>query len=60
MYVGIGAERGKRVYEDEALNYALDRCGISLADSDAPEQQEFCVALVEWYFSGDWRKEDVV
>lgn len=59
MYVGIGADRGKRVYEDEALDYALERCGVVLVDS-TPEQQEFCIALVEWYFSGDWRKEDVV
>lgn len=59
MYVGIGTEHGKCVCEDEALDYVLERCGVSLVDSDAPEQQEFCEMLTNWYFSGDWRKEDL-
>lgn len=55
-YVGIGPERGKEVPADEALNYALNQCGVVMVDDEAPEHQEFCKALVEWYFSGNWKK----
>lgn len=55
-YIGIGSECGKRVSDDEALNYALKRCGVVMVDEDAPEHEEFCKFLVEWYFSGNWKK----
>lgn len=56
MYFGINSEQGKRVDNEDAYDYALDRC---LNGSDQ-EKKEFREMLVEWYFSGDWirRNED--
>ena len=47
-YVGIGPEKGKRIEEEFALGYALQRIMQS-----EEEQKEF----VEWYFSGNWTRE---
>lgn len=69
-YEGICSERGKIVYEEEAFEYALaemskeenqedyKRCSgedfdESLLD-DEGERKEF----VEWFFSGNWIRED--
>lgn len=48
-YVGICRERGNCVGEDEAFLYAV--CRILCSDD---EQKQF----VEWYFSGNWIKEE--
>ena len=48
-YVGICQERGNTVDEEEAFLYAICR----ILSSDA-QQKEF----VEWYYSGDWIKEE--
>lgn len=49
-------EMGTNVFvpEDEAYSYALERClnGTEL------EQLEFRNLLVEWFYSGNWIKED--
>lgn len=52
MYKGIGPERGITVPEEEAYEYALDRC------LNGGDLNEFKEMLVEWYFSGNWVKED--
>lgn len=44
----------KFVPEDEAFDYALDRC---MNGSEA-EQKEFREMLVDWFYSGNWVKED--
>lgn len=49
MYVGVGPEDGKKIEEDFALGYALQRVMQS-----EEEQKEF----VEWFFSGNWVKKD--
>lgn len=49
MYKGIGPEKGKCIDEEFALGYAMQRI-----IENREEQQE----LVEWYFSGNWVKED--
>lgn len=51
-YKGIGPEKGKAVPEEEAYDYALDRC------LNGEEHEEFREMLVEWYFSGNWIKEE--
>lgn len=51
-YKGIGPEKGKVVPEEEAYDYALDRC------LNGEEHEEFREMLVEWYFSGNWIKEE--
>ena len=45
-YKGIGPEAGTIVEEDQAYQYALERC----ANATPEENQEF----VDWYYSGNW------
>lgn len=49
MYVGIGAERGKRVSDEEAFDYAVEE---TRKDPDLFE--EYKKSVVDWFFSGDW------
>lgn len=58
-YRGIGPEKGKRVSSEDALAYAMSHCGIMPFDTNMPEYNEFCEFLVDWYFSGNWRKKKV-
>lgn len=51
-YRGIGPEKGEAVPGEEAYDYALDRC------LNGYEHKEFKEMLVEWYFSGNWIKEE--
>ena len=44
----------KFVPEADAFEYALDRC---MNGSEA-EQKEFREMLVDWFYSGNWVKED--
>lgn len=53
-YVGLGPEEGITIEEDQAFRYALERC----LKGTPEEQLEFRDMLVEWYFSGNWIKED--
>lgn len=49
----------ERVEEDEALDYALRKCGIQLVEvEDTLEQEELKDMLVEWYFSGNWIEDN--
>lgn len=54
MYKGIFSEEGNVVEDEDAYDYALERC---LYGTET-EQQEFKDMLVEWYYSGDWLKEE--
>lgn len=54
MFVGVGIEEGKVVEENQAYSYALDRC----LNGTVEDQQEFHEMLVEWFYSGNWIKED--
>lgn len=54
MYYGIGPESGTMVEEDEAYEYALERC----LKGTLEEQEEFRDMLVEWYYSGNWTKKE--
>ncbi len=53
-YIGIGLESGNFIPADKAYEYALER---SLHGTEE-EVAEFREMLVEWYFSGNWIKED--
>lgn len=59
-YRGIGPNAGKFVPADEALEYALEQCGVSLIqiNRDAPEAAEFLAMIVDWYFDGPWVAEE--
>lgn len=56
MYCGINSEQGKQVDDEDAYDYALDRC----LHGSEQDKKDFREMLVEWYFSGDWirRNED--
>ena len=54
-YVGLGPEKGTVVEEDQAYEYALERC----LHGTVEEQEEFRKMLIEWYYSGNWLKEEV-
>lgn len=53
MYVGIGPEKDTVVTDDQAFNYALERCLHGTPD----DQEEFKTMLVEWFYSGNWEHE---
>lgn len=53
-YIGIGPEEGNYVPEDSAYEYALKHTFLGTEK----EMTEFREMLVEWYFSGNWIKED--
>lgn len=48
-YIGIGPERGEVVPEEEAYEYAMERCF-----GTEEEKEEFKKMLVEWFYSGNW------
>lgn len=56
IYVGVGPEKDTVVEENQAYQYALERC----LHGTLQEQQEFKKMLVEWFYSGNWVKEDVL
>ncbi|CAB1240004.1 protein of unknown function [Ruminococcaceae bacterium BL-4] len=55
-YKGIGPEKGKTVSADDALPYAMLRCGITFVYSEniGDCRQEFMKTLVDWFYSGNW------
>ncbi len=53
-YIGIGPEEGIFIPENVAFEYALERCLHGSED----DQNEFQEMLVEWFYSGNWIKED--
>lgn len=54
-YQGIGPEQGTVVNQEDAYEYALERCLSGTED----DKQEFREMLVEWFYSGNWvRREE--
>lgn len=53
-YKGIGPEDETIVNEGDAYAYALERC----LGGTLEEQKEFRKMLVEWYYFGNWIKEE--
>lgn len=52
-----------KVYEDEAQDYAMEQLGIIIKPLDTGstytlEQMEFLTEFTEWYFSGNWFKDE--
>lgn len=54
MYVGINKEYGKRIQQEDAFCYAIEHCLFGTEE----ERQEFRQAVEDWYYSGNWIKED--
>lgn len=42
------------VSNEDALDYALEKCGIAIVNDGAPDAEEFKAMLVEWFYSGNW------
>lgn len=53
-YLGIGPENGTVVDENQAFEYALERC----LKGTLQDQEEFRTELVEWFYSGNWIKRE--
>lgn len=47
-------DTGNFVSEDDAFDYALERCLNGTED----DKREFKEMLVKWFYSGNWVKED--
>lgn len=67
MYIGVAVETGKRIYEDDAFSYACERCKNGTLEEQetflelaqhCEDMKDFAENLVEWYFSGNWIKEE--
>lgn len=56
MYKGTGPMQGVTVRDEDALDYALEQCGL-VVDARAPAAREFLDMLPDWFFSGNWVKE---
>ena len=54
VYRGIGREVGSILTEEEAFDYALERC----LKGTEEDQEDFRKELVEWFFSGNWIDEE--
>lgn len=58
-YEGIGPEKGIIVQEEDAFDYALDRC-INGSEKDKHEfKEEFKEALPDWFFSGNFIERSI-
>lgn len=53
-YYGFGINQGRFVSDDDALDFALEQCGLAVAEPDAPACEEALAAVEEWYFSDAW------
>ena len=53
-YIGIRSEKDTVVEDDQAYEYALERC----LHGTEEDQEEFHKMLVEWFYSGDWIHEE--
>ena len=55
-YIGIRSEKDTVIEDDQAYEYALERC----LHGTEEDQEEFQKMLVEWFYSGDWiHAEDI-
>lgn len=53
MYKGIGPMAGTIVEDEDAMEYALEQCGV-VVDARAPFAGEFLDMMVDWFFSGNF------
>lgn len=58
-YVGVGPNKGKKISTENALSYAMYRCGIQFVGGPSEtDTAEFTEMFVNWFYSGDWRREE--
>lgn len=73
VYKGIGPESGKRIREEDAFMYAMERVttdpadmkefieyftGVRYGKATPEEIKDFRTDLVNWFYSGNWIKEE--
>lgn len=63
MYIGIGPEEGRRVYEKDAFGYACQEILYGTPEEqkvfmdlvkDCSDIKEFAKEVVDWFYSGNW------
>ncbi len=57
-YKGLNENAGIFIDADDALDFALERCGLAVANQDAPELENALVALEGWFYSDNWEVDD--
>lgn len=62
MYKGTGPMQGVTVRDEDALEYALEQCGVRQITGDKDNLMFVALmgAIQEWFFSGDFYYEDDV
>lgn len=60
MYIGWNENQNIVVQDEDALQYAMERCGVirPLSVGETPDTKEFDEMLVEWFYSGNWIHEE--
>lgn len=67
MYIGVAEETGRKVHDEDAFSYACERCLNGTVEEKetflelarhCEDMEDFAENLVEWYFSGNWLKEE--
>lgn len=56
-YVGTGADVGTVVEPEDAMEYALERCGIEIVNYHAPDHLEFSDMFLDWFYQ-IWKREE--
>lgn len=51
----LGFHNNEFVSDEDAYDYALDKC----LNGTEEEQKEFKEMLVNWFFSGNWVREEI-
>lgn len=56
-YVGMGADAGTVVEPEDAMEYALERCGLEIVNYHAPDHLEFSDMFLDWFYQ-IWEREE--
>ncbi len=54
---GTGPDAGVFVAAEDSLPFALERCGLTITNTDAQELEAFLDMFEEWFYSS-WVKEE--
>lgn len=66
MYIGIGLEEGRRVYEKDAFGYACEQILAGSPEEqqtfmdlvkDCKDMKDLVKGVVDWFYSGNWYHE---
>lgn len=66
MYIGIGPEEGRRVYEKDAFGYACEQILAGSPEEqqtfmdlvkDCKDMKDLAKGVVDWFYSGNWYHE---